>query len=133
MINIDFASLAKTIGAFLTKNWQGVCLVIALAFILLTRNDYASLKKSMDAMSESYEEQIQKLQEIHIEELRRKEEAILNYQKEIEDLNKKYTEASEELEKSKEEKKEEFKNDFKNEPSKIINELEQRFGIKYVD
>ena len=133
MINIDFASLAKTIGTFLTKNWQGVCLVIALAFILLTRNDYASLKNSMDAMSESYEEQIQKLQEIHEEELRRKEEAILNYQKEIEDLNKKYTEASEELEKSKEEKKEEFKNDFKNEPSKIINELEQRFGIKYVD
>ena len=133
MINIDFANLAKTIGTFLTKNWQGVCLVIALAFILLTRNDYASLKKSMDAMSESYEEQIQKLQEIHIEELRRKEEAILNYQKEIEDLNKKYTEASEELEKSKEEKKEEFKNDFKNKPSKIIDELEQRFGIKYVD
>ncbi len=57
----------------------------------------------------------------------------MNYQKEIEDLNKKYTEASEELEKSKEEKKKEFKNDFKNEPSKIINELEQRFGIKYVD
>ena len=97
MININVGDLFKSLGAFLVKNWQGVGLVVMLVLFFVTKNDYASLKKSMEVMSTSYEQQLAALEELHRKEIAAREAAIIEYERELKDLTDKYDEAVEDL------------------------------------
>ena len=102
MININFGDLFKSAGEFLIKNWQGVGLVIMLVLFFVTKNDYASLRKSMEVMGESYEAQIAALEELHRKEIAAREAAIIEYEKELEEITDKYNKAIDDLQKGKE-------------------------------
>ena len=52
-------------GPFISKNWQMIGLIFMIILFFMTRNDYAALKKSMDVMNQSYEEQLDFLQSLH--------------------------------------------------------------------
>ena len=133
MININFGDVFKYLGAFISKNWQGIGLVVMLVLFFVTKNDYASLKKSLDVMSTSYEEQIAALEALHLKELAAREEAINEFERELSDLTKKYDEAVEDLKKSKEEDIKEFVRDFTEQPEEIVREIEEAFGFEYVE
>ena len=133
MININVGDLFKSLGAFLVKNWQGVGLVVMLVLFFVTKNDYASLKKSMDVMSASYEEQLAALEELHRKEIAAREAAIIEYERELKDLTDKYDEAVEDLKKGKEEDIREFIRDFEEQPAELAREIEETFGFEYVE
>jgi len=78
MININIGDIFKSAGTFLIKNWQGVGLVVMLILFFVTKNDYASLKKSMEVMSTSYEEQIAAIEELHKKEVAARAAAIID-------------------------------------------------------
>ena len=133
MININFGDLFKSLGTFLVKNWQGVGLVVMLVLFFVTKNDYASLKKSMDVMSTSYEEQIAALEELHRKEMVAREAAIIEYERELKNLSDKYEEAISDLKKGKEEDIKEFIRDFEEQPAELAREIEETFGFEYVE
>ena len=133
MININVGDLFKSLGAFLVKNWQGVGLIVMLVLFFVTKNDYSSLKKSMEVMSTSYEEQIEALEELHKKELAAREAAIIEYERELRDLSDKYKQAVEDLKKGKEEDVKEFIRDFEEQPAELAREIEETFGFEYVE
>ena len=133
MININFGDLFKSAGAFLVKNWQGVGLVIMLVLFFVTKNDYASLKKSMEVMGESYEAQIAALEELHRKEIAAREAAIIEYERELEEITDKYNQAIDDLQKGKEEDIRDFIRDFEDQPQALAIEIEQIFGFEYVE
>jgi hypothetical protein len=49
----------KAIGAFVAKNWQTLALIAFIVFFFLSKNDYGALKKSMEVMTVSYQEQLE--------------------------------------------------------------------------
>lgn len=133
MININVGDLFKSLGAFLVKNWQGVGLVVMLVLFFVTKNDYASLKKSMEVMSTSYEQQLAALEELHKKEIAAREAAIIEYERELLDLNEKYDDAVEDLKRGKEEDIKEFIRDFEEQPAELAREIEETFGFDYVE
>ncbi len=133
MININFGDLFKSAGDFLVKNWQGVGLVIMLVLFFVTKNDYASLKKSMEVMGESYEAQIAALEELHRKEIAAREAAIIEYERELEEIADKYNQAIDDLQKGKEEDIRDFIRDFEDQPQALAIEIEQIFGFEYVE
>tara|TARA_R100000081_G_scaffold32567_1_gene14954 strand:- start:65 stop:466 length:402 start_codon:yes stop_codon:yes gene_type:complete len=133
VININFGDLFKSAGDFLVKNWQGVGLVIMLVLFFVTKNDYASLKKSMEVMGESYEAQIAALEELHRKEIAAREAAIIEYERELEEIADKYNQAIDDLQKGKEEDIRDFIRDFEDQPQALAIEIEQIFGFEYVE
>ena len=133
MININFGDLFKSAGEFLVKNWQGVGLVVMLVLFFVTKNDYASLKKSMEVMGESYEQQIAALEELHKKELAAREAAIIEYEKELQEISDKYNQAIDDLQKGKEEDIRDFIRDFEEQPEALAIEIEEIFGFEYVE
>jgi len=133
MININVGDLFKSVGTFLVKNWQGVGLVIMIVLFFVTKNDYASLKKSMDVMSTSYEEQISALELLHQKELAAREEAIAKFERDLTNLTEKYNDSLEDLKKSKEEDIKEFVRDFNEQPEELATAIEEAFGFEYVE
>ena len=133
MININFGDLFKSAGEFLVKNWQGVGLVVMLVLFFVTKNDYASLKKSMEVMGESYEQQIAALEELHKKELAAREAAIIEYEKELQEISDKYNQAIDDLQKGKEEDIRDFIRDFEEQPQALAIEIEEIFGFEYVE
>ena len=133
MININIGDLFKSVGTFLIKNWQGVGLVIMIILFFVTKNDYSSLKKSMDVMSTSYEEQIATLEALHQKELAAREEAMAKFERDLTNLTEKYNEAVVNLKKSKEEDIKEFIRDFDEQPEELAREIEESFGFEYME
>lgn len=133
MININVGDLFKSLGAFLVKNWQGVGLVVMLVLFFVTKNDYASLRKSMEVMSTSYEQQLAALEELHKKEIAAREAAIIEYERELLDLTEKYDDAVEDLKRGKEEDIKEFIRDFEEQPAELAREIEETFGFDYVE
>jgi len=84
-------------------------------------------------MASSYEEQITALQALHEEELQKREEAIANYERALAQLTEKYKESLENLKESKEEDVKEYIRDFELQPAKLAQEIENQFGIEYVE
>lgn len=133
MININFGDLLKPIISFLIKNWQGLGLVIMLILFFVTKNDYSSLKKSMQVMNDSYEQQIAALEELHKKELAAREAAIIEYEKELQEISDKYNQAIDDLQKGKEEDIKDFIRDFEEQPEALAIEIEEIFGFDYVE
>ena len=133
MININIGDVFKSVGTFLVKNWQGVGLIVMLILFFVTKNDYASLRQSMEVMSTSYEEQIAALEELHKKEMAAREAAIIEYEKELRELTDKHEEALEDLGRAREEDIEEFIRDFDEQPDELAREITETFGFEYVE
>tara|TARA_R110000744_G_scaffold38635_1_gene88345 strand:+ start:72 stop:473 length:402 start_codon:yes stop_codon:yes gene_type:complete len=132
LVNLNFGEIFKSIGFFITKNWQMLGLIGMIILFFATRNDYAALKKSMDVMTISYQEQIASIEELHRKELKLRKESVAKYEKELADLIMKHNEAVEDLEQAKKETIQKFKRDFEEQPEELAQEIEQQYGFKYV-
>jgi t-SNARE complex subunit (syntaxin) len=104
-----------------------------VALYFSSKSDYSTLKKNMDIMSESYEEQIAALEALHLEEIKRREDALREYEREINNITEEYERALEDLKKGSEEEVENYIRDFKLQPDKLIREIENQYGFKYVE
>jgi F0F1-type ATP synthase membrane subunit b/b' len=122
----------KAVGAFIAKNWQVLALIAFIVFFFLSKNDYGALKKSMEVMTVSYQEQLENVKRLHQQELKLREESIAKYEKEIADLTRKYDEALENLQKSKEEDIKRIERDFEEQPDQLAEEIEDQYGFSYV-
>ena len=133
MINVDLGEAFKAIGAFVAKNWQTLALIAFIVFFFLSKNDYGALKKSMEVMTVSYQEQLATMERLHKKEIQLREASIAKYEKEIADLTREYDSALEDLQNSKEEEIIRIERDFEEQPEQLAEEIENQFGFSYVE
>tara|TARA_R110000744_G_scaffold275134_1_gene388109 strand:+ start:49 stop:474 length:426 start_codon:yes stop_codon:yes gene_type:complete len=133
MININAGELFKQAGSLITKNWQMLALLAMVVVFFMTKNDYGALKKSMNIMSTSYQEQIVAIESSHREELKLREQTINKYKKELEELTIKFDNGIENINKERQKNIDKFKRDFTEQPDELAREISEQFGFSYVE
>ena len=89
MVKVDWASVLT----FVKRNWKEITIIVLLlAVIGKMRYDYKQLESAYEASQQSLQNQIDGLQEIHAEELQRKENALQTYRDALELLEREYEE-----------------------------------------
>lgn len=84
-------------------------------------------------MTESYQQQIEALEELHKKELEARKRAQEEYEKQLEEITEKYEQALSDLKRSKEDDIKGFVRDFEVQPMVLAEEIEKQFGFKYVE
>ena len=76
---------------FSLKHWKEIAVVLSLlAVTIKTRLDYQALHKAYEISKQETEERIDALQAIHSEEIARREHALEEYKKALEELQDNY-------------------------------------------
>ncbi len=87
MVKVDWASVLT----FVKRNWKEITIIVLLlAVIGKMRYDYKQLENTYKASQQSLQNQIDGLQEIHAEELQKKETALQTYRDALELLEREY-------------------------------------------
>ena len=95
MIKVDWL---KVLG-LIKKNWKEITIIVLLlAVIGKMRYDYKQLENTYEASQQSLQNQIDGLQEIHAEELERKEHALQTYRDALELLEREYDRERDQIE-----------------------------------
>ena len=133
MIKISVGDIIKPIGSFAAKNWQVLALLAVVILFFISKNDFGALRKSMEVMTLSYQEQIASMEALHRRELKMREDSIANYEKQLGELTKKYDDALSDLRESWSTDIEKFTRDFDEQPDELAKEINEQFGFKYVE
>ncbi len=89
MVKVDWL---KVLG-LANKNWKEIAIIILLLTVIgKMRYDYKQLESTYEASQQSLQNQIDGLQDIHAEELERKEQALQTYREALELLERQYEE-----------------------------------------
>ena len=127
----DYANIASATLSFVKKHWK-VLLIILLAIVVYgkMRVDYSSLLSTFETAKESHQEQIEKINDIHEQELLARDELVRNYASRLVEVELKFVEDKEALAASYKDRKEIYINAFGKDG--LRDEIERYFGIKYV-
>ena len=128
---IDYAKLASATLSFMKKHWK-VLLIILLAIIVYAkmRVDYSSLLETFEISKQSHQEQIEKINDIHEQELMARNELMRVYTERLVSLELEHVEDKEALIATYKKKREIYIQTFGEDGLK--NEIESYFGIEYV-
>ena len=119
---------------FAKKNWKEILIVICLLLVIgKMRYDYGQLESAYITTQESLQNQIEGLQEIHKRELEKREEALREYEEQLDEIKKRHEMDKDELDGLKRKKQKEFVKDFVDDPRALIEEIESIFGFDYVE
>ena len=135
MIKVDWL---KVLG-FIKKNWKEITIIVLLlAVIGKMRYDYKQLENSYQTSQQSLQNQIEGLQEIHAEELQRKEHALQTYRDALELLEREYEQERDEIEVVVEERIVEIettidnRKQFTENREELAEQVTDTFGFQYV-
>ena len=125
--------------AFIKKNWKEITIIILLlAVIGKMRYDYKQLENTYEASQQSLQNQIDGLQEIHAEELERKEHALQQYRDALELLEREYEKERGQIEIVVEERIVEIettidnRRQFTENREELAEQITDTFGFQYV-
>jgi len=135
MIKIDWL---KVLG-LAKKNWKEITIVILLLTVIgKMRYDYKQLENTYQTSQQSLQNQIDGLQDIHAEELQRKEQALQTYRDALELLERQYEQDREKIEVVVEERIVEIettidnRKQFTENKEELADQIEDTFGFQYV-
>ena len=135
MIKVDWL---KVVG-FAKKNWKEVTIIILLlAVIGKMRYDYKQLENTYVASQQSLQTQIDGLQDIHAEELQRKEQALRTYREALDLLERVYEQDRAKVEVVVEERIVEIettidnRRQFTENKEELAEQVTDTFGFQYV-
>jgi hypothetical protein len=127
----DYANIASATLSFVKKHWK-VLLIILLAIVVYgkMRVDYSSLLSTFETAKESHQEQVERISDIHEQELLARDKLVREYAERLVSVELKFVEDKESLVASYKERKQIYINTFGKDGLK--NEIENYFGIEYV-
>ena len=135
MIKVDWL---KVLG-FIKKNWKEIAIIVLLLTVIgKMRYDYRQLENAYEASQQSLQNQIDGLQEIHAEELERKEQALQNYRDALDLLERQYEEERGKIEIVVEERIVEIettidnRRQFTENREELAEQITDTFGFQYV-
>ena len=97
------------------------------------QSDMNELQKAYETAKESYEQQIQGLQDIHDKELEKREQALETYREALELLERQYRGEQRRIEERTEERREDLEESHSERPQEVIDEIISQFGFEYVE
>jgi DNA repair exonuclease SbcCD ATPase subunit len=135
MIKVDWL---KVLG-LAKKNWKEITIIILLLTVIgKMRYDYKQLESTYEASQQSLQNQIDGLQDIHAEELEKKEQALQTYREALELLERQYEEERENVKVVVEERVVEIettidnRKQFTENKEELADQVEDTFGFQYV-
>ena len=135
MLKIDWL---KVLG-LAKKNWKEIAIIILLLTVIgKMRYDYKQLENAYQTSQQSLQNQIDGLQDIHAEELERKEQALQTYREALELLERQYEEERGEIEIVVDERIVEIetiidnRKQFTENKEELAEEITDTFGFQYV-
>ena len=118
--------------SFVGKNWKGITIAVLLFVVsFFWWQDHRGLVNAYDASVESYETRIKELKESYQRETERKEAALEEYKEKVYLLESQYMDFKEELALVKEEKVEEYITLRRDNPERLVKEIESKFGFEH--
>ena len=135
MIKIDWLKLL----GLAKKNWKEIAIIVLLLTVIgKMRYDYRQLENTYEASQQSLQNQIDGLQDIHAEELERKEQALQTYREALELLERQYEEERENVKVVVEERVVEIettidnRKQFTENKEELAEQVTDTFGFQYV-
>ena len=135
MIKVDWLKVVYVAK----KNWKEITIVILLLTVIgKMRYDYRQLENAYEASQQSLQNQIDGLQEIHAEELERKEHALKTYRYALELLEREYEQERDQIEVVVEERIVEIettidnRKQFTENREELAEQVTDTFGFQYV-
>jgi len=126
--------MLNTVFGFLKKNWKETLIVLGLLSVVgKMRMDYMHLEEMHETMRTSLQEQIAGLQDIHEEELRRRDAALRMYKEELQKIEKQYEKDLIVIEKDRKDKYEKYLHEFIEDPDQLAADIYSLFGFEYVE
>ena len=121
------------LAQFLLKHWREVLIIAMMVGISVAwSQDHKSLLKAYDSTVESYESQLDALNESYQRELERKEKALQDYQAKMEEIEKEYSDFRENVVEQKADRVVELTEIRHSNPDVLITEIETAFGFEHV-
>jgi len=135
MIKVDWLKVA----CVAKKNWKEITIIVLLLTVIgKMRYDYRQLENAHQTSQQSLQNQIEGLQEIHAEELEKKEQALQTYRDALELLEREYEEDRDEIEVVVEERIVEIettidnRRQFTENKEELAEQVADTFGFQYV-
>ena len=126
--------MLNTVFGFLKKNWKETLIVLGLLSVMgKMRLDYMHLEEMHESMRISLQEQIAGLQDIHEEELRRRDAALRMYKEEVQKIEKQYEKDLMIIEKDRQDRYEKYLHEFIDDPDQLAEDIYSLFGFEYVE
>ena len=126
--------MLNTVFGFLKKNWKETLIVLGLLSAMgKMRMDYMHLEEMHETMRTSLQEQIAGLQDIHEEELRRRDAALRMYKEELQKIEKQYEKDLLIIENDRQDRYEKYLHEFIEDPDQLAEDIYSLFGFEYVE
>jgi exonuclease VII large subunit len=135
MIRVDWLKVL----AFVKKNWKEITIIVLLLTVIgKMRYDYKQLQNTYETSQQSLQNQIDGLQEIHAEELEKKEQALQQYRDALDLLEREYEKERGKIELVVEERVVEIettidnRKQFTENKEELAEQVGDTFGFQYV-
>jgi len=128
-----YANLASSSLSFTKKYWKELLIFFCvLALFVKMKGDYSSLVSTFESATESHQEQMDKVKEIHKQELLARDELIDRYSERLVELELKHSGDKEELLKEYAKKRKAYVIAFGENGEGLKKDIENYLGIEYV-
>mgnify|MGYP003656224477 CR=1 FL=1 len=122
----------STVIKFSLKHWRELLVAASLlAVIIKTQLDYRALNKAYEISQQSLQEQVEGLQKIHEEELRKRDVALKTYRATLDEIERGYIESREEVERLKKQKRDRLERNYSSNPEDLANEIVNTYGFEH--
>jgi DNA anti-recombination protein RmuC len=128
----------KVIG-FAIKHWKEILLVAFLCAVIgKSRIDYMKLQKTYEVSQQSLTTQLNSLKDQHAEELRRRDEALVEYRETLQQLEERYLRSQAELGENRNNERDEIieeivaRDQFSQNKEELAARIEDVLGLSYV-
>ncbi|MBC8409150.1 MAG: hypothetical protein H8E12_10575, partial [Rhodobacteraceae bacterium] len=132
-------AFTKTLFSFAKTNWKELLLVgFLVAALGKTRADYMRLQETYETTEISLRNQLENLSELHDEEIRLRNEAIKDYQKNLADLQRQYDDNLQQTDTDRDTRREEIVDEiienkqFSENRDELAEQITSAFGFEYV-
>jgi len=128
-----YAKLASSSLSFTKKYWKELLIFFCvLALFAKMRGDYSSLVATFESATESHQEQMDKVKEIHQQELIARDELIKRYSERLVDLELKHADDKEALLEEYAKRKKAYVIAFGENGEGLKKDIEDYLGLEYV-
>ena len=100
--------------------------------MLKSKHDINQMRASHDAAEQAMMQQIEGLKQIHADEIAEREKALQEYKERVVEIEERYINAQDEIERLSQEERQEFVKDFSQNKQNLIDAITQRYGFTYV-
>jgi hypothetical protein len=123
--------ILKKCWAWLKHNWKAPFVVLFALFtwLILRRKNIA--EQILQIREASYKAQIDEINRLHAEELKKRDEILEQYNKTVSNLEKEFAKNNKELDEKKKKSVKEIVEKYYNDPDTLAMMIGKRFGFKY--